>query len=645
MYQKIKRFYDEIIKEVTRSIYVSESHNPFPLDLELDKKIVWLPFPLDNTKLNRFYDELYKMNKFYPQDLVNQLVQLYNLLVNLNHLVPLYRELDDKSTLEQLEYNEQMIIEYYLKIIKNATTLTLYKIDEFFATVVEAKDKELKHIYTFANDTNVSYGVYLMWEKDRGQKVKFDENFNVSYEPYRYIWEKKNNIYRSIYMRYDYKARNKDPDFIVVNGVIEWDLFRCPNMMKIFPNCKLKEQITEFDVDDKRRDISKKEFTAQVQLHTDLFIQHVDNNDDEEEQREGESKSKYELEVVWWDEESKTYHNKEIGYRKRTKEAIWFKTSVNAPHAIAVKRNIDFPFKNFFIRNAGDAIYIDLETKRIDLKFMIKVVKGKSQIKLLNNIDDLLNGIHDKWFYPVQLLMKLQNIGINLLPLENDASRNNCFKKDDDVSNFAYDVVSMLSIACSFKSTQFCQTEECGSDKIILKVRDNEDNMIYYDEDERRDWSYVCIYRNMLGIIETNYLDTKLNLNLKQGCKNHYNLKKFVHSMLITSKASSDLSETSQLEDEANKLSERIDNLSEEIYDQKNKVWESTGDDDQMKNIICLRNTLKAMRIFEMTLTDDKYIAPEFEYEDYKHPEEQLDEENDEENQENVEGEGTNEDN
>lgn len=51
--------------------------------------------------------------------------------------------------------------------------------------MVEAKDKELKHIYTFANDTNVSYGVYLMWEKDRGQKVKFDEHFNVAYEPYR----------------------------------------------------------------------------------------------------------------------------------------------------------------------------------------------------------------------------------------------------------------------------------------------------------------------------------------------------------------------------------------------------------------------------------------------------------------------------
>jgi len=68
---------------------------------------------------------------------------------------------------------------------------------------------------------------------------------------------------------------------------------------------------------------------------------------------------------------------------------------------------------------------------------MIKVIKGKSQIKLLNNIDDLLNGIYDKWHYPVELLMKLQNIGINLLPLEQDAARNNCVKKDDDVSNFA----------------------------------------------------------------------------------------------------------------------------------------------------------------------------------------------------------------
>lgn len=156
---------------------------------------------------------------------------------------------------------------------------------------------------------------------------------------------------------------------------------------------------------------------------------------------------------------------------------------------------------------------------------------------------------------------------------------------------------------------------------------------------------YVCIYKNMLGIIETNYLDTKLNLNLRQGCKNHYNLKKFVKSLLIMSKATSDLSDTANLEAEAERLSERIDKLSEEIYDAKNKVWESTGDDDQMKNIICLRNTLKAMRIFELTLTDDKYIAPEFEYEDYKHPEEILDEQNDEENQEGMEGEGTNEDN
>jgi len=110
---------------------------------------------------------------------------------------------------------------------------------------------------------------------------------------------------------------------------------------------------------------------------------------------------------------------------------------------------------------------------------MIQVVQGKSQIKLLNNIDDLLGGVHDKWFSPVELFMKLQNIGINVLPQDNDAVKNNCLKKDDDVSNFAYDVVSILSIACSFKSTQFCHSDECGNDKIILKIRDNEDNMIY----------------------------------------------------------------------------------------------------------------------------------------------------------------------
>jgi len=68
---------------------------------------------------------------------------------------------------------------------------------------------------------------------------------------------------------------------------------------------------------------------------------------------------------------------------------------------------------------------------------VIQVVKGKSQIKLMNNVDDLLKDVFDKWYSPVELLMKLQSIGINLLPLPQDAARNNCVKKDDDVSNFA----------------------------------------------------------------------------------------------------------------------------------------------------------------------------------------------------------------
>lgn len=68
--------------------------------------------------------------------------------------------------------------------------------------------------------------------------------------------------------------------------------------MKIFPNGKLKEQITEFDLDEKKRDINRKDFIAFVQLPNDLFIQHIDNNDDEEETGQVAEKSKYELEVV-----------------------------------------------------------------------------------------------------------------------------------------------------------------------------------------------------------------------------------------------------------------------------------------------------------------------------------------------------------
>lgn len=79
-------------------------------------------------------------------------------------------------------------------------------------------------------------------------------------------------------------------------------------------------------------------------------------------------------------------------------------------------------------------------------------------------------------------------------------------------------------------------------------------------------------------------------------------------------KASSDnKEEDSKLEDDAITIAARIDNLAEEVFDEKHGTWESSGEDDDMKNIVCLRNTLKAMRIFEMTLTEDQYIAPEFE--------------------------------
>lgn len=89
---------------------------------------------------------------------------------------------------------------------------------------------------------------------------------------------------------------------------------------------------------------------------------------------------------------------------------------------------------------------------------------------------------------PVELLMKLQSIGVNLLPLEQDAQKSGCSHKTEAVNKFAYDAVAILSVACSFRSTHFCHSPDCGQDKIILKMRENDDRVVYYDEDERRDY-------------------------------------------------------------------------------------------------------------------------------------------------------------
>jgi len=80
---------------------------------------------------------------------------------------------------------------------------------------------------------------------------------------------------------------------------------------------------------------------------------------------------------------------------------------------------------------------------------------------------------------PVELLTKLQRIGINLLPLEKDSLKSSCTQKSAEVNQFGYNTISILSVACSFRSTHFCHASNCGTDKIILKMRENDDNVIY----------------------------------------------------------------------------------------------------------------------------------------------------------------------
>jgi len=87
------------------------------------------------------------------------------------------------------------------------------------------------------------------------------------------------------------------------------------------------------------------------------------------------------------------------------------------------------------------------------------------------------------------MLQKLQSIGINLMPINEDISKNNMISKTYKVKEYAAFVLSILSVSCSFRSTHFSNTKECGSNKIILKIRDNEDRVINYDEDERRDYN------------------------------------------------------------------------------------------------------------------------------------------------------------
>lgn len=70
----------------------------------------------------------------------------------------------------------------------------------------------------------------------------------------------------------------------MVGGILEWDLFKCPNSFKIYPTCKLKEEITNEILEDRKKELqTRKEIIIGVLLPPDLFIQNLETNLDDDD--------------------------------------------------------------------------------------------------------------------------------------------------------------------------------------------------------------------------------------------------------------------------------------------------------------------------------------------------------------------------
>lgn len=95
-------------------------------------------------------------------------------------------------------------------------------------------------------------------------------------------------------------------------------------------------------------------------------------------------------------------------------------------------RTIDYPYKGFKIRSiSSDMSYekaqIDIQTKRLLIKFEIGIKYTQqfknaavTYIKLLKNNDLELDKIVEIEMSPAELLNKLYQCGINLLPRDSD---------------------------------------------------------------------------------------------------------------------------------------------------------------------------------------------------------------------------------
>jgi cancer susceptibility candidate protein 1 len=206
-----------------------------------------------------------------------------------------------------------------------------------------------------------------------------------------------------------------------------------------------------------------------------------------------------------WDEKEKVWNSidqiDDLLYDKSAKR-LEFTTRKLAQLAYLQSRVTDYPYKKWKLRSVGTfenpIALLDIETKRITLTFEI----GPEYLMLIERPESEFKNIVDKKMVPGKLLLQLQQCGINLLPVDEDAKQAGIQLKHRDAEERA-----ILDIATTIRSFSFrgCKwNRSIETDNVVVKIRENLEFDREFYEDHEPDWRYMMWWPNKCAFVRCN---------------------------------------------------------------------------------------------------------------------------------------------
>ncbi|KRX06750.1 hypothetical protein PPERSA_09152 [Pseudocohnilembus persalinus] len=312
--------------------------------------------------------------------------------------------------------------------------------------------------------------------------------------------------------------------FYVVGGVLNIEIFEYPTLPRIENKWKMKYRKDEYE------DIKKLYYPNQegqgsynynnttpikiyFQVPSDLFI----NRDS--------------LKIATFDQQSgwQMDHINEIKFLDKEQKLLSFSSNKLAPFAIVNQRIEDFPYKSWKIKRYKENTSIfTLNGRRINLVFEIgagyvKIIEDRTlDLDEQERFNKYFKDICGVQMTPGEMLYRLQQIGINYLPKDQDSQYAILEPKSYELEQFVNVEVAKASSQFQIKCSNW--NEDCGQDKVITLIKPIQDYEIDENEETDIDQMTIMWQQNKCGILKLKETDSQLDFTLAGKTLAHSNL-------------------------------------------------------------------------------------------------------------------------